>query len=266
MKSLLLAIQFLSIIPIKVKGDVTTGDMLSSVVFFPVVGLMQGAVLLVAGVGMMYIFPPQVTAALLLLLLVLSYGGLHMDGLADTADALACKGELQRRLVVMRDGAIGPVGTAAIIFTLLIKYSALVSIVEDQMRTGMGPIVLALLFMPALSKWVMLAGMRISVPARKDGLGVMFISRATVSAPIAGGLLLMLLMTGAVMFAGWSCLPVWHIFSPAVFGVILIYAFLHNRVMLSVFGGQTGDTLGASGEIVEVIYLLMVVAWSRNFI
>lgn len=267
MKSLLLAIQFLSILPVTVKGDVDEGDMLSSAVWFPVVGLMQGAVLFATALGLGYIFPSYVSAAIVLFLLVLSFGGLHLDGLADTVDAIGCKGDRERRLAVMRDSAVGPLGALGMFFALLIKYAALVGVIDiSASGAGWGPLALAVIFMPALSKWVMLLGMRLAVPSRPDGLGALFIGRLPLGASVAGGLLLLLLMTATVMLAGWSCFPVWHVFSPMAIAVILLYAIIHNRVMLRIFGGQSGDTLGASGEIAEVIYLLMVVAWSRHFI
>lgn len=262
MKRLLLAIQFLTIMPVRVRGQVSEHEMLGSALFFPMAGLMQGVFLMAAAYGMSYIFGSALMAAMLVFLLVLTNGGFHLDGLADTMDGLASKGEIKSRLDVMHDGATGPVGTSAIVFALLIKSAALYEIGS----IGMAPLGLALLFTPAISKWVMLLGMRVGAPARSDGLGRIFIGRLGAAGVVANALLLVLLMVGYVMLAGWSCEPPWHAFPLLALLAAMAFTILFNRVLLGALGGQTGDTLGATGEITEVLILLMAGAWSNLFI
>ena len=262
MKQFLLALQFLTIIPVRIKGDVSENHMLGSAVFFPLVGLMQGCLLLAAAYGLSHLTGPLLSSALLVFLMALVNGGFHLDGLADTMDGLASRGGREQRLDVMHDGATGPVGTAAIAFALMIKFAALGEIIA----MGPGPLGLALIFMPAVSRWVMLLGMNRSVPARADGLGRIFIGRVGIGAVAANGLLLMVLMVLPVMQAGWACEPLWHFFPPVALLACLGFALLFDRSLKRAFGGQTGDTLGATGEITEVIYIIIVSVWSNLFI
>jgi len=252
----------MTIFPVRVKGEVTEGHMLGSAVLFPLVGLIQGGLLMGAAIGLSYVTGPWLTSALLVLLITLSNGGFHLDGLADTMDGLASKGDREQRLEVMHDGATGPVGTAAIAFALMIKFAAL----GEMASLGYGPLCLAVLFMPVLSKWVMLLGMNRAVPARQDGLGRIFIGKVGLGAVMANALLVIMLMVLYVMLAGWACEPAWHVFPPAALSLSLVFTLVFNRSLSRAIGGQTGDTLGATGEITEVIYLIIVSIWSNLFI
>src|SRR3990172_8336533 len=91
MRQLLLAFQFLTIVPVTVRGEVSEKDMAGSAAFFPVVGAFQG--ILAAGAALLFIklFSPEVTCGIVVLMLTLTNGGFHIDGLADTFDALAVK-------------------------------------------------------------------------------------------------------------------------------------------------------------------------------
>ena len=103
--------------------------------------------------------------------LVLSNGGFHLDGLADTFDALAAKGDREKKLSVMKDGTIGPVGVIAVFFSLLIKYLAIKNLTLFPLFT----LYSSLLFMPAISKLAMVISMFYGKSARADGLGRLFI-------------------------------------------------------------------------------------------
>lgn len=90
MKRFLIALQFLTALPIKVNGEVGPRDIGASMRYFPIVGLIIG--MLLAGVSTLSLFlPSTITAALVVLTLLLITGGLHVDGLADSCDGL-CTG------------------------------------------------------------------------------------------------------------------------------------------------------------------------------
>jgi adenosylcobinamide-GDP ribazoletransferase len=260
MKMLLIALQFLTILPVRVRGDVSERDMARSAAAFPAVGALQGAVLVGAAIVFGKVFPASLSLALVLLVLVITNGGFHLDGLADTFDALAARGGRERKLSAMKDSSTGAIGVTAIVFSLAIKYLALLGIAE----AGRFPFYFSLLLMPMLSKWVMLAGMFHGKPAREDGLGRVFIEGVGAREFAAGA-------TAAGLFAA---LPVvllsaharWYPFAAA--SLIIIYAgarawfwFLKRGL-----GGLTGDTLGAAGELSENFFLLMVLAWSGIYI
>lgn len=260
MKSFLIALQFLTIFPVRVRGEVSERDMARSAAAFPAVGALQGAVLVGAALVFGKVFTASLSVALVLLVLVITNGGFHLDGLADTFDALAARGGREKKLSAMKDSSTGAIGVTAIVFSLAIKYLALLGIAG----AGSFHLLFSLLLMPVLSKWVMLAGMFHGEPARKDGLGRVFIEGAGVREFIAG-------TVAAGLFAA---LPVvvlsgdaqWYFFAAA--SLIIIYAgarawlwFLKRSL-----GGLTGDTLGAAGELSENFFLLTVLIWSGIYI
>ncbi len=128
MKSLLLAVQFLTIIPVSVKGEVTQADVARSAAFFPLAGALQGVIAALAALIALRLFPPTITGGLVLCVLTVVNGGFHLDALADTFDAIAVKStgdgaqDRQKRLSVMKDSATGAIGVTAIVMALLLKY------------------------------------------------------------------------------------------------------------------------------------------------
>src|SRR5271169_7213382 len=91
MKEMLLAIQFLTIIPVTVKGTCSEEELARSTSFFPLAGALQGLLTALAAFAAMKIFPVEITSGLVILVLLLSNGGFDLDGLIDTFDALAVK-------------------------------------------------------------------------------------------------------------------------------------------------------------------------------
>ncbi|MFA7217934.1 MAG: adenosylcobinamide-GDP ribazoletransferase, partial [Dehalococcoidales bacterium] len=84
-----IALQFLTIIPMPFKKEPEMREIASSLVFFPIVGLLIGLLLFLANWGLGEVFSPVVTAAFTLLVWVLISGAMHLDGLADSCDGLA---------------------------------------------------------------------------------------------------------------------------------------------------------------------------------
>ena len=101
----LAALQFLTILP--VKRNFTSEQIGRAAVWFPVVGLIIGAILFGLHYVLKLLLPSGVVNGLLLAALVLLSGGLHLDGLADTIDGLAGHRTPERRLEIMRDSHIG---------------------------------------------------------------------------------------------------------------------------------------------------------------
>jgi adenosylcobinamide-GDP ribazoletransferase len=257
-RSFLLALQFLTIIPVKLKGDVTEAHVARSVVFFPLVGLLQGIVLVAAYLAFGKVFPPGLAVALVLLVLVLINGGFHLDGLADTFDAFACKGDREKRLYVMKDGSVGAIGVTAILFALALKGLALTEIMDVRV------IYFALLTMPVLSKWVMMLSMKKGDPAREDGLGRIFMHGIR-GGDVAGATLFVLILMALPYIAG-----VRDTIYLTGAGVGLLMIYILNLLLVKLFswrfGGLTGDNMGALGEISEVLFLLTVAGWQRLYI
>jgi adenosylcobinamide-GDP ribazoletransferase len=269
MKRFLIALQFLTIIPVKHNLTFQKDDLAKSTSFFVIVGLLQGLLLIATDYLAKRIFHSDLVAGLILLVLVLSNGGFHLDGLSDTFDALALKSggdaviDKQKQLAIMKTGTAGPIGVTAIFFVLALKYLALNNLSIFQPVTYLS----SLLLMPVLSKWAMVMSMLYGKPAREDGLGRIFINRIGLKEiAISTGILLLLLVSSTVVFSRFFNLYVpnkQYIFY--IFLLLSLGLFCRAEIYFfnKKFGGLTGDMLGATSEITEILFLFMVIAWSR---
>ncbi|MCK5505643.1 MAG: adenosylcobinamide-GDP ribazoletransferase, partial [Thermodesulfovibrionia bacterium] len=152
MKKLLLAFQFLTIIPVKDTGVVADREVGGAASYFPLVGAVQGMLLVLAAMALSGLFPPGVTNLLVILLLIITNGALHLDGLADTFDAIASRGEREKKLSIMKDATIGPAGAIAIVISIMLKFLLL-----NESYSGSSPATyyLILFLLPMYSRWVM---------------------------------------------------------------------------------------------------------------
>lgn len=242
-------------------------DVAKSSSVFVIVGLIQGILLVATDYISGIVFHPDLVTGMVLLVLVLSNGGLHLDGLSDTFDAVAAKSkgnidmDKQKRLSIMKDSTIGPIGVIAIVSTLAIKYLSLKNLSHFSLFTYYS----SLLLMPTLSKWTMVISMFHGRPARENGVGKIFINRAGFKEVAISTLMLLLLLISLQVFFGSYVSNIQYAF----YAILLISLYLCCRALVSFFnrkfGGLTGDTLGAISEITEIVFLLMVIIWSRIF-
>ncbi len=269
MRTLLLAFQFLTIIPIRVGGEISGNEISRSAIFFPAVGAFQG--MLAVGIAHLSLkfFGQEIAPLAALLMLAAINGGFHLDGLADTFDALAVKSsgdnasDVAKRLSVMKDGSTGPIGVIAIVFEVLLKYFLLKGLLFGLSRS----VFYSFLFlMPVYSKWAMVPPIYHGLPARKDGLGRMFIGRIGIDAVILSSLIT--LIAFVFVYSLWLI----EMDGPSVIGMSFVFlAMLYLWGLLSVkycsvrFGGVTGDIFGAISEIAEIIYLMGVSAWLLRY-
>jgi adenosylcobinamide-GDP ribazoletransferase len=268
MRQLLLAFQFLTIVPVKVPGKITEQDVAGSAAFFPLVGAFQGLAASISVVLLMRVFPADIAASLALFLLILSNGGFDFDGLADTFDALAVKssGDPERdrakRLLVMKDSTTGAMGVIALSVTILLKFVLMSRFLSDF------PILAAAAFfflMPVFSKWITVPAMHHSVSARNDGLGKIFIEHAgwssvIISTAIIISLCIVVSSLGLLRISPRTVLE-FSLLSVAAFYLfgLLAVQFLSKR-----FGGLTGDHFGALAEISEILFLLAGYVWLQH--
>ncbi|MEK6689797.1 MAG: adenosylcobinamide-GDP ribazoletransferase [Nitrospirota bacterium] len=265
---ILLAIQFLTIIPVRNTTNVNEEDISKSTQAFVVVGIIQGTLLLATDYIAGIVFPHDLVLAMVLLVLVLSNGGFHLDGLADTFDATAVKSEgntesdREKRLAVMKDGATGPAGVLAIVFVLAIKYLSLQGLSQFSSFTYNS----SLLLMPVLPKWTMIISMFHGRPSMKEGLGRIFIGRIGLKEVIVSTLMLFLLIMLLPVFFSHYKPGRQYIFYGALPVVMYLLCHVWVNIFNKRFGGLNGDTLGAISEITEAIFLILVLIWARLFI
>ncbi|BCB97390.1 adenosylcobinamide-GDP ribazoletransferase [Dissulfurispira thermophila] len=268
MKHFLLALQFLTIIPVRVRDDVSDEDMRQGISYFVMVGLIQGIILLTVLNISEKIFHPELSIFIAIVASILLNGGFHLDGLADTFDAIAAKStgdnefDINKRLSVMKDSFTGAIGVTAIVSVITMKYLLLKNI------SHFIPFIYysSLLLMPVISKFAMVSSMFCGKPARKEGLGQLFLGKITLKEMFYSVFALTLIY--AVLYIAFKqYMPVnqyvfYGLSTLIVYFLSILWVFFCNKR----FGGLTGDTLGAVSEISEIIFLFLVVIWSRLYI
>jgi adenosylcobinamide-GDP ribazoletransferase len=242
MRLYLIAIQFLTIIPLPFSVKCAEKDLGRAMSFFPLAGLTMGALL----VGINYILSPLlpmgVVDLFLIVFLSVITGVLHLDGLADVCDGLAARGGRDRFLAVMKDSSIGAAGAVGLVLALLLKYEALSHIPIDAKRG-------ALFCFPMIARFAQVQMTVASRKARSDGLGTAFIGGA--------GWIQMLVATAtaiafSLLFFGIKGL--W-IFITAYIFTWALKAWFHKKA-----GGITGDIIGFASELNEILCLFVIIA------
>ncbi len=270
MIQLFLALQFLTILPVKVRGTLTEKDISGSVKFFPVAGAFQGLLAVCATLVSVNFFSSEITSGLVLLTFIVSNGGFHLDGLADTFDALAVKSsgdhalDRDRKLSIMKDSTTGAIGVIAIVMIILLKFLFLNNLLNTSQPDSS---YVFLFFMPVFSKWTMVAVMYHGNPARQDGLGKMFIDNINLGKVIFASLSLVLFYAAAYMLYlhkayGTASIILFFV----LFAIFYIFSILSAKFFKKRFGGLTGDTLGAAGEISEILFLMVTSLWLQHSI
>lgn len=234
---LLIALQFLTRLPVRLPGVPTPDENGRSLLWYPLVGLLIGGLLLL-GYAMTSSVAVFLQAALLLAGWVWLSGGLHLDGLADTADAwVGGYGDRERTLAIMKDPACGPVGVISLVLLLLLKWAALVALLE----AGRWEV---LLLAPWLGRWVLPLLLFTTPYVRLGGMGQLlseYMPRRSLPA-------LLVIHALAMLLCGWSGLA-------GLVLALLIWAVVRH-FLCERLGGTTGDTAGALVELVEVGVLL----------
>lgn len=232
---------FLTVVPLsRAHHEPTTQELAASMAWYPVVGLLIGGVLVTADLVLASFLAAEVVNAVLILLLVLLTRGLHQDGLADTLDGLAGGRTPAERLSIMRDPRIGAIGATGLFLSLILRYAGLVALPEELR-------VPALLCMPAVGRWAMVMAAWSSPYARLEGgLAASFLTHLSWLQALASTGILALALGFAFGLKGAVVILV------IVVGVVLAM-WVGCRTW---FGGITGDTLGATNELMEIVFLL----------
>jgi len=234
------AFRFLTCLPLPGTHAGSSDDLGRALPYFPLVGLTLGALLVCLDGLLAPLFERPFVDFALLATLVLVSGGLHLDGLIDTADGLFGPGPAERRLAAMRDSWAGPRGAAAALGQLLLQYAALAALPTAGRWQ-------ALLLAPTLGRWAIVYGYVAFPYARRTaGLSLALKLGAT---PVAGA-------AASIVALGAASLLSWPT-GPLLLAAAWLVATLAGRLAQGRLGGMSGDVYGAVEQVVEALTLLL---------
>lgn len=240
MRFFLLALQFLTIIPLRFREEAKKEELSRSIAFFPLAGLLIGVCLIVLDFILSYTLPTSIVRAVLILFLIVITGGLHIDGMADTIDAVSSGEGGKRALEIMRESTVGVMGVCAVVMSLLLKYIALGEFFGMRLYA-------ILLFFPMIGRISIVIACFLFPYARVEGKGEAFIGKVAFNDFITASLLsfimsFLLLQLRGVLIMGFSILT-----------VVLVGKYFTKK-----YGGITGDILGFVNEVGEIVALIGV--------
>lgn len=241
MKSLFAALGFLTVLPLPARLLGTGEDLGRSLIWFPLVGALIGMVAAIIDLGLGMLLPPTVVSTITVLILLAASGGLHMDGLADSADGFFSSRSRDRMLEIMRDSRSGPMGVMAICGLLLLKVTTLAAVPAPLRMT-------TIVLMPLAGRTSLTVSLAVLPYARSTG-GLAEVFRPTLRV----GLITAVLLTGSAWLLQG---PPGLVTGGASLSAILLLAAYSKRKI----GGFTGDTLGATCELTELIPALVAAA------
>lgn len=235
-----IALQFLTVLPIELKNMPSAKQNSQALLFYPVVGLLIG-LMLFAFALILAKLPILFSAGLILVLWIWLTGGLHLDGLADTADAwVGGFGDPERTLKIMKDPACGPIGVLSLIAVCLLKFVALYVLLEQKLEVF-------LIVLPMLGRSVPLFLFLTTRYVRAQGLASSMLENIPRLA-----IWMVFVITIALLCAfKWAGLV-------SLFGFLIIIFYL-RALFIKRIGGITGDTVGAAIELSETGLMLSFV-------
>lgn len=239
------ALRFLTVLPVPGLPPMTEAGIVRSMVAFPIVGLVIGAGGAAVGWLAGWLWGEPLRAVAIVIASMLLTLGLHLDGIADTCDAVFSWRPRERKLEIMKDSRIGTMGALGLFAILALKIGGLIALGRWWW--------LGALLAPMWGRWADIYGIFFFPAAREGGMGRTFHDQvrridfviATITALAIG--LAFSLPWGAL--AGLAVWPIVHLLA---------------RRMVASLGGLTGDTYGALAEVGEVVTLLALAALARH--
>lgn len=236
MRSLAVAIGFLTRIPMPARAFEDATARARSLAWYPLVGALLGGVL-VAIAWLLRDTPAFLRAALILAAWVVLTGAMHLDGLADSADAwVGGIGDRTRTLAIMKDPASGPMGVIAIVLVLLLKFAALASLPAPAWPVP--------LLAPLLARAALVALFLTTPYVRPGGLG-----DDLQRAPRVACVIVLVASIACCAVARWRG-------GLMLLATVLVFAWWRHACMRRL-DGCTGDTAGALVEMVEAVVLVV---------
>ncbi len=242
MINFLTALQFLTRIKLTDQNEVTPAAFGASVRYFPLVGALIGAILAAACHLAAPVLSVHSLAVVLVILEFVLTGGLHYDGLMDSADGLMSGRSRERKLEIMKDSRVGAYGVVVFVFLVLAKFSFLLDLLGDTASP-----LAALFAMPVLGRFAMVVAITAFPYARPEGIGKAFADLAGYRSLLIAGTLVLVLVAplGLTALAALAA---------AILGAAAVGSYATRHL-----GGLTGDIYGAVTEITETLVLVTFV-------
>ena len=248
MNGLTSAIQFLTVLRIKNESSQDTRKLGESSLYFPVVGALLGIGLIALDKILSLVLPPLLTNLILIFTLLIITGAMHIDGLADSCDALFSGKGKEEMLSIMREVHLGTFGILAIVAIILFKL-ALLSSIPHELRH------FSLVLMALLSRYSMSLAITFFPYARSEGKAVVFFQEKSLKNFFFSTAITLIIL----MFS-------FRIMSLAILFFTIAFTFFASFWVKSKIGGLTGDTLGALSELNEALILLSIVVLSKVYL
>ena len=237
-----LAISFLTILPVIDRRPASDDAVAASFAWFPIVGFLIGVALVGEDWLLAFFFAQVIRSVLIVISLTVITGAVHLDGLADTADALGAGRDRERALDILHDSRVGTFGASAIFFDLTLKILALSTLAGTRRYA-------ALIIAPTLARFAMVM-VGIGIPyLRESGAGAAFLNFQSLGVRRRVAVIF-LIIDCAILLSPFRTVGVLAV-SIALLIASLIHIFYRRWL-----GGVTGDLIGACGEVIEIAVLL----------
>ncbi|MEW9671992.1 adenosylcobinamide-GDP ribazoletransferase [Ammoniphilus sp. 3BR4] len=238
------AVAFLTRLPVPRLSD-SKEDWVRSVPYYPLVGLLIGALLWLAAISFSFLLTPPVAAVLTLAVWIFVTGGLHLDGWMDLADGLGSHRPREDMLRIMKDSRVGAMGVIAAILLILLKAVLLYEIIQKGLsfHLVLVPVLARLMLVFAIWHWPYVSvqgigtGMREGLTRWKIGIGFIFVASLALLLEGVPGLLSLV--------------------------VVLLMGWMFTVGVCKKLGGLTGDAYGALVEWTEAVGLLLLFLFWR---
>jgi adenosylcobinamide-GDP ribazoletransferase len=238
-------IQFLTRIPIKKNYDLGN-DFYKSAIYFPLVGALLGTFYFFISLLADMIFNSYIASLIVLLSFVFLTGGLHLDGLGDTFDALFSNRDKDKMLQIMKDSRLGTNALLAIVMILLFKLAFIFEIITLKQNW-------VLILVPACARYAQITACYNTKSPRENGMGNLFVGKISGNRFFATTLIACMIVS-TINFMASKSFPVYLILIPITYLFTRrIVKFVYKKI-----DGITGDILGCVCELSEVLCLLLV--------
>lgn len=246
MRKILIAISFFTRFPIKLK-DVSEEEFYDSMIFMPLVGLLVGAILFAVSWALSYIHVIQLQALFTMIVYIWITGGLHLDGFADTVDALFSARDHKKMMEIMKDSRLGSFGAIGLILLFLTIWSCYTVILPENL--------LILILMPVIGRYCAIQTCCFSTYAEGGG----GLGRRIVEMTKPWHVLIYLILI--LPFAWFAIGPVafWAALGTMIIDLGLMLYLQHK------IGGITGDTIGLTIELTQTIFLVVLAVIQANW-